>query len=135
MSSLKAEIETMLKASQDPIHRIIVYFAGHGLIRELEEGLWLLSDWRASLRAVAVEVLKRRLSMYGPRQVAIISDACRSLPADIEQADLVPDSVLDGGPKPVDMTVAIDKYTATQDGAAAFMIPGEEPNQDRCLFS
>src|SRR5690349_2379528 len=51
ISSLKAEIETLLKASQDPIHRIIVYFAGHGLIRELEEGLWLLSNWRTSLRA------------------------------------------------------------------------------------
>ena len=135
MTVLRRAIEKILSASDKPIHRIIVYFAGHGLIRELEEGLWLLSDWRRELRAVAVEVLKRRLSMYGPHQVCIISDACRSLPADVEQSDLVPDSVLGAGPKPVDMTVAVDKFIATQDGAEAFMIPGEDPDDDRCLFS
>ena len=122
-------------ASGDPLHRIIVYFAGHGLIRELEEGLWLLSDWEKDLRGVAVEVLKRRLSMYGPRQITIISDACRSLPADVEQADLVADAVLGAGPRPADMSIAIDKFIAAQDGAAAFMIPGANPEDDRCLFT
>jgi hypothetical protein len=135
MSLLRKKIEDLLKASDKPIHRIIVYFAGHGLIRELEEGLWLLSDWRAELRAVAVEVLKRRLSMYAPRQVCIISDACRSLPSDIQQADLVPDSILGAGPREVDLTIPIDKFIAAQDGAEAFMIPGEDPDDDRCLFS
>lgn len=132
---LRARIESLLRSSPDPIHRIIVYFAGHGLIREIEEGLWLLSDWRDELRAVAVEILKRRLTMYGARQVSIISDACRSLPADIAQADLVPDPVLGAGPKPVDMTVAFDRFIAAQDGAEAFMIPGADPADDRCLFS
>jgi hypothetical protein len=47
----------------------------------------------------------------------------------------VADSVLGAGPKPVDMTVAIDKFIATQDGAEAFMIPGVDPDDDRCLFS
>jgi len=141
MSILREQIETLLAApdkpelSRKPIHRIIIYFAGHGLIREIEEGLWLLSDWRAELRAVAVEVLKRRLTMYGARQICIISDACRSLPTDVDQADLVPDAVLGAGPKPVDMTVAIDKFIAAQDGAEAFMIPGDDPDKDRCLFS
>ena len=97
MPILRARIEGVLQASNAPIHRIIVYFAGHGLIRELEEGLWLLSDWRKELRAVAVEVLKRRLTMYGPQQICIMSDACRSLPANVDQADLVPDSVLGAG--------------------------------------
>lgn len=135
ISLLRKKIEDLLKASDKPIHRIIVYFAGHGFIREIEEGLWLLSDWREELRAVAVEVLKRRLSMYGPRQVCIISDACRSLPSNIEQADLVPDAVLGAGPGPVDMTIAIDRFIAAQDGAEAFMIPGVGPDDDRCLFS
>jgi hypothetical protein len=135
MAVLRNRIEGLLKASNKPIHRIIVYFVGHGLIREVEEGLWLMSDWRSELRAVAVEGLKRRLTMYGPRQICIISDACRSLPSDIVQADLVPDAVLGAGPKPADMTVAIDKFIAAQDGTEAFMIPGENPNDDRCLFS
>ena len=135
MGLVRKEIEDLLKASSTPIHRIIVYFAGHGLIREIEEGLWLLSDWGNDLRAVAVEVLKRRLSMYGARQLCIISDACRSLPSDIQQADLVPDSVLGAGPGPVDATMAIDKFIAAQDATQAFTIPGEDPGDDRCLFS
>jgi len=138
---LRQKLEAILKAwdnpkvADKPIHRIIVYFAGHGLIRDLEEGLWLMSDWQEELRAVAVEVLKRRLTMYAPHQICIISDACRSLPADVEQADLVADSVLGAGPKPVDMTIAIDKFIAAQDGTEAFTIPGEDPQDDRCLFS
>jgi Caspase domain len=135
MQMLRERMEALLTASPKPIFRIIVYFAGHGLIRELEEGLWLLSDWRNELRAVAVEVLKRRLSMYGPRQVCIISDACRSLPANVLQADLVPDAVLGAGPRPANSSVAIDKFIATQDGQEAFMIPGADPGDDRCLFS
>lgn len=135
IGELRKKIEGLLGASANPIHRILVYFAGHGLIRELEEGLWLLSDWRKELRAVAYEVLKRRFSMYRPKQICIISDACRSLPADIEQADLVADSVLGTGPNLIDTTVPIDRFIATQDGAEAFHIPGEDPDEDRCLFS
>lgn len=132
---LRQRVEYILRASPAPIHRIIVYFAGHGLIREMEESLWLLSDWRSELRAVAVEGFKRRLFMWGPRQVCIISDACKSLPADVEQNDLVPDAVLGSGPRPVDPMVAVDRFDATQDGAESFMIPGPNPNEDRCLFS
>jgi hypothetical protein len=135
MQVLREKIETLLTASPRPIYRIIVYFAGHGLIREISESLWLLSDWREELRSVAVEALKRRLSMYGPRQVCIISDACQSLPTNIQQADLVPDAVLGSGPKAVDLSVALDKFFATQDGEEAFMIPGADPQDDRCLFS
>lgn len=141
MMVLRAAIDTALKGpageppKTEPIGRIIVYFAGHGLIRELEEGLWLLSDWRQEMRAVAVEGLRRRLSMYAPNQVSIISDACRSLPADVAQADLAPDPVLGAGPLPASGSVQIDKFVAAQDGADAFMIPGEDPDDDRCLFS
>ena len=135
MQVLREKIETLLTASPRPIFRIIVYFAGHGLIREISESLWLLSDWQEELRSVAVEPLKRRLSMYGPRQVCIISDACQSLPTNIQQADLVPDAVLGSGPKPIDFSVALDRFFATQDGEEAFMIPGADPQDDRCLFS
>src|SRR4051794_28361352 len=61
VAGLKNELEAILKPEPSPIDRLLLYFAGHGLIREAEEGLWLLSDWRSDLRAVAVEVLKRRL--------------------------------------------------------------------------
>jgi hypothetical protein len=95
---------------------LIIYFAGHGLIREAEEGLWLMSDWYNELRAVAVELLKRRLYKYQIDQIAIFADACRSLPTSIDIADLVADGVLGRGPSLVDTMPPIDKFIAAQDG-------------------
>lgn len=61
--------------------RILISFAGHGLIRGGAEEYWLLNDWRTEA-AEAVNHLKLmdRLRTYRPKQLAIISDACRSLP-------------------------------------------------------
>ncbi|SNY47171.1 caspase family protein [Paractinoplanes atraurantiacus] len=130
---LRGEFEALL--SGDAFHRLIIYFAGHGVIRELDQGLWLLSDWNAELRAVAVEVLRRRLALYRINQVAIFADACRSLPADVDTADLTPDGLLGRGPGPRSATMSVDKFIAAQDGTEAFMIPGGDPDEDRCLFS
>ena len=132
---LRKELESILKPGGGPIHRMVLYFAGHGLIREAEEGLWLLSDWYSEQRAVAVEVVKRRLYMHDIDQIAIFADCCRSLPPDIMAADLTPDGVLGRGPMRPQKTPAIDKFIAAQDGTAAFMVPGATPDEDRCLFS
>jgi hypothetical protein len=129
---LRRELERALAGP--PIHRLLLYFAGHGLIREAGEGLWLLSDWYRELRAVAVEPLKRRLYRYGIDQIAIFADACRKLPADIAAADLIADAVLGRGPRS-HAEPWLDKFIATQDGMATFMIPGDHPRDDRCLFS
>lgn len=132
---LRREFEAVLSTNGPGVHRFIIYFAGHGVIREVEEGLWLLSDWNREMRAVAVEVLKRRLRMYRVNQVAIFADACRTLPADIDTADLTPDALLGKGPGPRSVTMPVDKFIAAQDGTQAFMIPGKDPGDDRCLFS
>jgi hypothetical protein len=132
---LRQELELVLEPADGTIHRMVLYFAGHGLIREAEEGLWLLSDWDSEQRAVAVEVLKRRLYMHDIQQIAIFADCCRSLPRDILAADLTPDGVLGRGPNQPDKIPPIDKFIATQDGTTAFMVPGASPEADRCLFS
>ncbi len=132
---LQDALEALLKPATIPIHRLVLYFAGHGLIREAEEGLWLLSDWHSALRAVAAEALRRRLYMYNIRQIAIFADACRSLPRDVDAADLVSDAVLGRGPTRSQTTPEIDKFVAAQDGYASYMIPGSTPEEDRCLFS
>lgn len=132
LERLRDELERVLGGP--PIYRLLLYFAGHGLIRELEEGLWLLSDWYQTLRAVAVEPLKRRLYWYGIAQIAIFADACRKLPPDVTAADLAADPVLGRGPQKM-KAPAIDKFIAAQDGMATFMIPGATPSEDRCLFS
>ena len=77
ISRLNSELLAELQSTDPPIHRLAIYFAGHGLIREAEEGLWLLSDWSTQLRAVAVEVLKRRLYRFNVGQIAIFADSCR----------------------------------------------------------
>jgi hypothetical protein len=135
LARLRAELESALEPAGHPIHRLLIYFAGHGLIREAEEGLWLLSDWNNELKAVAVEVLKRRLYMHDIQQIAIFADSCRSLPANITAADLAPDPVLGRGPTRTEKYPSIDKFIAAQDGSGTFMVPGATPDQDRCLFS
>ena len=72
IARLRSELEALLAPAEGPIHRLLIYFSGHGLIREAEEGLWLLSDWHDELKAVAVEVLKRRLYMrHGEADIRI----------------------------------------------------------------
>lgn len=132
---LASELQALLTQSAEPIHRMLLYFAGHGLIREAEEGLWLLSKWHSEMRAVAVEVLRRRLYMYGIRQIAIFADACRKLPPDVDALDLTADAVLGRGPTRPTGTPALDKFIAAQDGTATFAVPGPRPEDDRCLFS
>src|SRR5258706_12907993 len=83
---LQQELEALLQGA--PFDRLLIYYAGHGLIRELVDGLCLLSDWYAGLRAVAVEVLKRRLYQYGIKQIGIFCDAFRSFPRDVQGGDL-----------------------------------------------
>ena len=131
---LRQTLDAILAPANGPIHRMLLYFAGHGLIREAEEGLWLLSDWYREQRAVLVELLKRRLYKHDIQQIAIFSDSCRSLPPDITAADLTPDGVLGQGPLPL-RQLPTDKFAAAQDGTATFMVPGATPEEDRCLFT
>lgn len=135
LAQLRAEFEEALNSVNGHIHRLVVYFAGHGLIREAEEGLWLLSDWYKELRAVAVESLKRRLYLHDIDQIAIFSDSCRSLPPNLEAADLAADPVLGCGPNRKSRQPAIDKFVAAQDGSSTFTITGASPDEDLCLFS
>ena len=133
---LAGELKSILTPGDGPIHRLVLYFAGHGLIDGPEQGLWLLSDWYETQSAVATERLRRRLYRYGVQQIAIFADSCRSLPPDIDAADLTPDGVLGRGPNKREEP-SIDKFIAAQDGTATFIVPSESenPERDRCLFS
>lgn len=131
---LTTELEAILSTAP-AIDRFVLYFAGHGVIREAEDGLWLLSDWRTRLKGVQYEVLKRRLAMFGVKQVAIFADACRSLPPDILVSDLDGDAVVGAGPNAHPVMPPVDKFIATQDGDTTFSVPGATEGEDRCLFS
>jgi caspase domain-containing protein len=135
VARLRHELEPLLPADGSGLHRLLVYFAGHGVIREAGQGIWLLSDWNQELRAVDVEGLRNRLLQFGVAQVAFFADACRTLPPDLDLAELTPDPILGKGPVPRSATMAVDKFIAAQDGTTTFMIPGADPADDRCLFS
>lgn len=113
---------------------LLLHFAGHGLREDNTRTLWLPTNWRSQLRAIAVERLKNRLSDFGIDNVTIISDACKGLANDKETSDLTPDGVLgagiSAGRRPV-----FDRYDAVHDVESAFMIPGPTPAEARCIFS
>ena len=76
---------------------LIWHFAGHGLREDNTRILWLPTNWRSELRAIAVERLKYRLSVFRISNVTIISDACKALPNNKDTSDLTPDGVLGAG--------------------------------------
>lgn len=135
---LRQKLEYMLRpkdADGSAIYRFMLYFAGHGVIRDANASLWLLSDWFSEWRAVSVEQLKRRLGWYGVSQISVFADACKKFPANIDTGDINEDSVLGRGPQQPPYPPYIDAFDAVQDGNPAIMIPGRSEDEDRCLFT
>jgi hypothetical protein len=131
--TVKAAFDRLF-AGKPNISRLLIFFAGHGLARDAAEDLWLLSQWSATQRAVAVGGLCRRLARYGVEQLTIVSDACRSPAAGVDSADLVADPVLDKGPFDA-RTPLFDVLRASSPFHAAYMVRGSRPEEDRCIFS
>jgi len=120
--------------SNDEVDLFILHFAGHGFRTGAEQNVWLPSDWYQEMRGISVEGLRRQLYRHGIKNLTIISDACRSLPPDIETADITPDPVLPRGPyNPVPPVV--DRFSAVMDGERAFMLKGDQETPARCIFS
>jgi hypothetical protein len=130
-SRLKRAFERKLgDGGQD---RVIVAFAGHGLIRGGAEEYWLLNDWRSqATEAVNYFKMRDRLATYQIAQLAIISDACRSLPNSearfVEGNGVVP--IKDYNQKPVQTA---DWY-GTQSAQPAYSSP-LTANEAYCFFS
>jgi hypothetical protein len=112
----------------------LLHFAGHGLREDNTRTLWLPTNWRTELRAIAVERLKNRLSDFGIDNLTIISDACKALANDKDSSDLTADGVLGAGTSAGKRPI-MDRYDAVHDIESAFMVPGKTPDQSRCIFS
>lgn len=113
--------------------RVLVAFMGHGLIRGGSEEFWLLTDWRTRpTEAVNHLKLRDRLETYRPKQIGIVSDACRSLPTDrakwVEGNGLV--DVKDYQEKPVQVA----HLSGTRAAQPAFQTPLSAAEQ-YCFFS
>ncbi|WP_428745027.1 caspase family protein [Variovorax sp.] len=123
----------MLPAN-DQVELFILHFAGHGFRSGAEQNTWLPSDWHKEMRAISVEGLKRQLYRHGIKSLSIFGDACRSLPTDIDTADIFGDPVLPRGPYDA-VAPIIDRINAVGDGQQAYMLKGDGVAPPRCVFS
>lgn len=130
---LRKTLEEMLP-DNDEVELFVLHFAGHGFRIGAEQNVWLPSDFDHEMRGISVEGLKKQLYMRGIRNLTILSDACRSLPASVQIADLMPDHVLPRGRYAVDSPI-IDRFNAVSDGEQAFMLKGDAGSPARCVFS
>lgn len=130
---IRAALLEMLPTN-DEVELFVLHFAGHGFRSGAEQNVWLPSDWFGEARAISVEGLKRQLYRHGIRSLTIFGDACRSLPSDIETADIFGDPVLPRGPHEAQAPI-IDRFSAVVDGQKAYMLQGDDTAPPRCVFS
>jgi len=130
---IRQKLLDMLPQNEE-VELFILHFAGHGFRTGAEQNVWLPSDWYQEMRGISVEGLKRQLYRHGIKSLSIFSDACRSLPADIETADIAVDPVLPRGPFDAAQPV-VDRFSAVMDGEKAFMLKGDREAPARCIFS
>lgn len=133
VTRIREKLLEMLPQNEE-VELFILHFAGHGFRTGAEQNVWLPSDWYQEMRGISVEGLKKQLYRHGIKSLSIFSDACRSLPADIETADIAEDPVLPRGPFDATQPV-IDRFSAVTDGEKAYMLKGDKEAPPRCIFS
>jgi hypothetical protein len=110
--------------------RIVVYFCGHGLHASGDQ-YWILSAGpnQPDERISAVG-LRDMLAKYGPKQIAVISGACRS--AQVVQG--LASSVVEANDALAGV-VHKDNFFSAQDGEASFAVPANQGIPAHCVFS
>ncbi len=130
---IKKALENLLSEKKE-IEHLILHFAGHGVRTDIEQNGWLPSNWFSADRIISVEGLRKKLYRYGIKSISIFNDACRSLPSNLDVANLTPDPILGRGPEG-DSAPIIDRFNAVTDGREAFMLYGDDVGPARCVFS
>ena len=137
VARIKSELTPVSAATGDPDPkrlldrpRIVVYFCGHGL-HAPQDQYWILSAGpdQPNERISAV-AFREALATYGPRQIALISDACRS--AQVVQG--LGSSVVDHY-QGVATGIQKDNFFSVQDGGASFAVPATQGKPAYCVFS
>jgi|CXWL01.1.fsa_nt_gi hypothetical protein len=133
LARLKAEIQPLLSDPEEKLNRVIVAFSGHGLMRDVSQELWLLSNWKTGTNeAIDVNRFKLRLRSYRPNQITIIGDACRTFSPE-SAGDLNGSPVLDRA-SPNTGDVLFDVILATEPGEPALHTPPTAP-RPYCVLS
>ncbi|AKC85800.1 hypothetical protein WQ53_02510 [Pseudoxanthomonas suwonensis] len=132
---LRKKIAAAIKRVTDEteLKRLVVFFAGHGAALAVGDQYWILTHWKKRpTEAIKVSSLQRMLEYYGPRQVAIIGDACQEFSASF--LDIVGSPVLDM-PDEEQRPYELDQFFAVDVGKQAFMIKAAGGQDDFCLFT
>jgi len=132
---LRKEISSAIEkvTNKLTLERLVIYFAGHGAALAVGDQYWVLTKWDTrSTEAIKVSSLQRMLEYYGPKQVAIIGDACQEFSARF--IDLVGSPVLDK-PGELQHPYELDQFFAVDVGQQAFMIKAKDDQKDFCLFT
>ena len=110
--------------------RIVVYFCGHGL-DVAQDQYWILSAGpdQPGERITAVG-FREMLASYGPRQVAIFSDACRT-PASL---DGLASSVINKN-QALPGKVEREYFYSSRPGESSFAVPAKDGKPAYCVFS
>ena len=110
--------------------RIVVYFCGHGL-HAPQDQYWILSDGPDQPNArISAVGFRDMLASYGPKQIAFISDACRS-PLVVQG---LASSVVDRY-RGMAGVIQKDNFFSSQDGEASFAVPAKGGKPAYCVFS
>jgi hypothetical protein len=110
--------------------RIVVYFCGHGL-HAPQDQYWILSAGPdQSNERISSVGFREALVSYGPKQISIISDACRT--SQVVQGS--GQSVVDFN-RGLAASVQKDNYFSSQDGDASFSMPPGNDDPGYCVFS
>lgn len=123
------------------IDRLIVYFAGHGIVRSAGEQFWLLTDAAYDTReGINVEAFRRGLfkcniggsSNELAGQICIIGDACRNIERDA--IDFYGDPILTSSRR-MNTRIQLDRFLSTGLGDYSFQIDAIAGQEAYCLFS
>jgi hypothetical protein len=128
--------------SQNVIDRLVVYFAGHGIVRSAGDQFWLLTNAANDLReGINVEAFRRGLLKcnFGTHndelpagQLCIISDACRNTSRDA--IDFSGDPILTSTAR-MNKCIQLDRFLSTGLGDYSFQIDEADGSGAYCLFS
>jgi hypothetical protein len=123
-----AEIKKAVWSFCEPqvFHQLIVYFAGHGILKSPAEELWLLTDAPED----AEEAINVFSTLYAARNcriphVVLISDACRSTPTGSSYTNVRGSSAFRNFPIMTPPRPEVDQFYAAPPGEAAFELPGK----------
>lgn len=130
----------------NPPDRLIVFFAGHGIIKTAGQDYWIMSDSLDSREAILAPNLIAQLREYftfrhGQQalrpQISIISDCCQVVGDDLDTFTIQPAGSLPRGPfDPAEsLPIYIETLKAVPELREAYMLPEHGASPARCIFS